>query len=276
MQMPLRPDSVSDTTGIRSAESLEVKGYRGLYGFHKYWGKKPHEPLRFVIERLSKEGSTVLDPFVGSGVTARESLIRNRRFIGFDINPVAIELSRLIASPPHYRSFIEGFEQVQNEVKEEITEAYRVYDGRIASHYLWDNDTLMEVWLRNDQRRSKEVLHPTNYDLNLVQEYANYNSRCLRSPQFFLNSRINTQDNLTVSDIVTGRAQRNIDLLMGCFNRLSPNDQPPIKLCLTAASGQMTKMVFRDNWTWQNYWPSLIQGRSRELGDRLLEAATAF
>ena len=75
-----KPPEVSTKT------ASSPKGYTGLYGFHKYWGKKPHEPLAFVIEQLTNEGDTVLDPFVGSGTTARESLLRNRRFIGFDLS----------------------------------------------------------------------------------------------------------------------------------------------------------------------------------------------
>ena len=27
--------------------------YKGLYAFHKYWGKKPHEVLGFIIEPVS-------------------------------------------------------------------------------------------------------------------------------------------------------------------------------------------------------------------------------
>ena len=44
--------------------------------------------------RYSQEGDTVLDPFVGGGTTAVEAKLTNRNFIGFDINPAAIERSR--------------------------------------------------------------------------------------------------------------------------------------------------------------------------------------
>ena len=69
---------------------------RGKWATHdaKYRGNwSPYIP-RNVILRYSQEGDTVLDPFVGGGTTAVEAKLTNRNFIGFDINPVAIEISR--------------------------------------------------------------------------------------------------------------------------------------------------------------------------------------
>ena len=69
---------------------------RGKWATHdaKYRGNwSPYIP-RNVILRYSQEGDTVLDPFVGGGTTAVEAKLANRNFVGFDINPEAIELSR--------------------------------------------------------------------------------------------------------------------------------------------------------------------------------------
>ena len=50
---------------ISSQEIASPSSYRGFYRFHKYWGKKPHEPLAYVIEQLTSSGDVVLDPFCG-------------------------------------------------------------------------------------------------------------------------------------------------------------------------------------------------------------------
>ena len=76
---------------ISVEKAAAPEGYAGIYGFHKYWGKKPHEPIVYAIEQLMRPGDIVVDPFTGSGASAREATIRNRRFIGFDVNPVAVE-----------------------------------------------------------------------------------------------------------------------------------------------------------------------------------------
>lgn len=56
---------------------------------HKYWGKKPSNYLKELIEKYSKEGDTVLDPFSGYGVFCSEAYILNRNVISNDLNPVA-------------------------------------------------------------------------------------------------------------------------------------------------------------------------------------------
>lgn len=47
-----------------------------------------------IIGLLSKEGDTVLDPFVGSGTTLVESQRLGRRSIGIDVNPISCLITR--------------------------------------------------------------------------------------------------------------------------------------------------------------------------------------
>ena len=49
-------------------------------------------PLQ-CLKHFSKEGDLVLDPFMGSGTTARACEKLNRRWIGFEINPSYIRLA---------------------------------------------------------------------------------------------------------------------------------------------------------------------------------------
>ena len=174
--MQLRLDGAIEPTTVTPWKANNPTGYTGFYGFHKYWGKKPHEPLAFIIEQLTREGDVVFDPFVGSGIVARESLIRNRRFIGFDVNPIAVELTKLLVSPPNYNDIRCAFRFIERNVKAKINDAYRLNDGRIASHYLWNNDTLTQVWLRSVHGQARQELAPSTHDLDLVEEYASYRS----------------------------------------------------------------------------------------------------
>ena len=254
--MQLAADIQWAPDAVTPAKAGNPGGYKRLYGFHKYWGKKPHEPLAFAIEQLTEEGDTVLDPFVGSGTVAREALIRNRRFIGFDINPVAVELTKLLISPPEYTDFREAFRIIEDSVKNKINSSYQLIDGRIASHYLWENDRLSQVWLRGGRGVKREELNPTVQDISLIEEFRSYESSYIRSPHFFYNSRINTRPSLSISNILTGRAQHNLDLLIDCIEQLPPNVRNPMRMCVTSASGQMSKMVFA------------ITGRGKTTGQR--------
>ena len=90
-KIPLQPENFELETNTVWAFSD-----RGKWATHdaKYRGNcSPYIP-RNIILRYSKEGDTVLDPFVGGGTTAVEAKLTNRNFIGFDINSGAVELSR--------------------------------------------------------------------------------------------------------------------------------------------------------------------------------------
>ncbi len=56
--------------------------------FHR-WGQDINS-ARYYIDNFSAEGDLVLDPFNGSGTTAIACEIINRRYLGGDIDPVAL------------------------------------------------------------------------------------------------------------------------------------------------------------------------------------------
>src|SRR5437870_12694961 len=59
------------------------------YGVHPYFTRRPSNVVRAYIERYSRVGDVVLDPFGGSGVTAIEAMLLGRRAIHNDLNPFA-------------------------------------------------------------------------------------------------------------------------------------------------------------------------------------------
>ena len=220
-------------------------GYKGLSAFHKYWGKKPVEYLSYLVEKLTVEHEIVLDPFLGSGLIARETVRKNRRFIGTDINPVAVEMSRLFLDLPSYEQFNQALLELEQNLSTSIHRTYRMDDGKTASHYLWENGLLKTVWHTEKRRGKHEEREPTSYDIETFREKEDYQFRYPRQLNHFNNARINTHTELTFADIFSGRARYNIDLLLDAIYR-----QPDAKikrallLCLTSASGQMSKMVF--------------------------------
>ena len=90
-KIPLQPDNFElETNTVWSFPD------RGKWATHdaKYRGNwSPYIP-RNIILRYSQEGDTVLDQFVGGGTTAVEAKLTGRNFIGVDINPNAVEISK--------------------------------------------------------------------------------------------------------------------------------------------------------------------------------------
>ena len=65
-----------------------------------YMAMFPPELPHYFIERFTKPGDTVLDPFCGRGTAPVEAAAQNRIGIGNDLNPLAIALTRGKLSNP--------------------------------------------------------------------------------------------------------------------------------------------------------------------------------
>jgi hypothetical protein len=235
---------VFDEPSVSVEQAVGPDGYSGIYGFHKYWGKKPYEPIAYAIEQLTQHGDIVVDPFLGSGSSAREATVRNRRFIGFDVNPVAIEIAKFITSPPNLSAFHSAFRVIEQKVKARIFETYKLSSGETATHYLWDGDQLRKIWIKGKANTSRCEFDPSLHDKLLINSFSTYRSRFVQPPRFFSNGRINASPNMTLDNLLTPRAQYNLDLLIEAIGECPDTVRTALQLCLTASSGQMTRMVF--------------------------------
>ncbi len=79
------------TAAQREGHSLHEVSYRACF--------KPSLPA-FFIERLSRPGDCVYDPFMGRGTTPLEALLRGRVPAGNDVNPLAAMLVQPRLCPP--------------------------------------------------------------------------------------------------------------------------------------------------------------------------------
>jgi DNA modification methylase len=75
-----------------SGDSNSVREH--VHGFHSYPARLHPVTARRLIEKLSRPGDTILDPFCGSGTVLVEGQLQGRHTIGVDLNPLAIELAR--------------------------------------------------------------------------------------------------------------------------------------------------------------------------------------
>ena len=89
------------TSRQRQAHSLHEVSYRACF--------KPQLP-RFFIERLTKKGERVYDPFSGRGTTVIEAALCGRAVAANDVNPLSAILSRSRLSVP-------SIEQIEERLK---------------------------------------------------------------------------------------------------------------------------------------------------------------
>lgn len=82
------------TSGQRQAHSIHEVSYRACF--------KPQLP-EFFIDRLTKPGDAVYDPFMGRGTTPVQAALMGRQPMGNDINPLSVLLTRPRLNPPTLR-----------------------------------------------------------------------------------------------------------------------------------------------------------------------------
>jgi len=104
--------------------AISAQAHTPMYLMHKYWARKPHNVVGEYIEHYSKKGEIVLDPFVGSGVTAIEALKRERKAIAIDLDPISTFITRMTLKPINIKKFEKAFNIIQQNVREQIENLY--------------------------------------------------------------------------------------------------------------------------------------------------------
>ncbi|KJU82016.1 DNA methylase N-4/N-6 domain protein [Candidatus Magnetobacterium bavaricum] len=126
-----------DYTSRPLLEEIPVKKQQAKrhFGVHGYFTKQSWNVVAAYIKNFSKPGDLVLDPFGGSGVTAIEALMNNRKAISIDINPLAVFIVQALITPVNLNDMWEAFERIKSEYLEkepnddkQITQALKLYD----------------------------------------------------------------------------------------------------------------------------------------------------
>ncbi|MFC1739135.1 DNA methyltransferase [Planctomycetota bacterium] len=86
---PLDVDWMSEVANSPAKDS----GYTRTY--YSYPAKFQAHLPNALISSTTRPGNLICDPYCGGGTTGLESLLINRRFVGYDLNPFAILISRV-------------------------------------------------------------------------------------------------------------------------------------------------------------------------------------
>ena len=154
------------TSKQRACHSLHEVSYRACF--------KPQVP-RFFIERLTKPGDTVFDPFMGRGTTPIEAALLGRRALGSDLNPVAAKLAAPRVAPPNLADIEARLQAVNLQVAPIENDELLVF---------FEDDTLLELeaWKRYfAERRANDKLDAIDAWIEMVAA----NRLTGHSPGFF-------------------------------------------------------------------------------------------
>jgi hypothetical protein len=106
------------TAKQRAASRLHEISFRACF--------KPQLP-RFFIQRLTRPGDAVYDPFMGRGTTPLEAALLGRVPLGGDINPLSQALTRPRLHPPTLDQVAERLAEINFQSFDEFPEDLRVF-----------------------------------------------------------------------------------------------------------------------------------------------------
>ena len=89
-----------------------------IHSIHQYTAKLIPFIPRYFIEKYTKEGNIIFDPFCGSGTTLLEAKILNRKAIGIDINPLATLISEVKTTSLNIRQLNLAIKLVKENLKD--------------------------------------------------------------------------------------------------------------------------------------------------------------
>ena len=194
------------------------------FGVHGYFTKQAWNVVQEYIRHFSRPDDLVLDPYGGSGVTAIEAMMTDRRAIHIDLNPMSFFLVDSLATPVNLDKLGQAFEKIKNQFEktcpttdEEILQALEKYPyptGLVLPKNS-DVDTIEQLFSPKQKAQLAFLKH-----LILKQKDKN-----IRKVLLLMFSNLITKTNLTyhTSKVATKDGQGDSSAFRYYRYRLAPN-----------------------------------------------------
>lgn len=227
------------------------KQKRDRYEMHKYWGKKPSNDLKLLIEKFTSEGDTILDPFSGYGVFCCEAYLLNRNVISNDLNPIANFINnQLLTEKVDLGKLGDEWILIKQEFVPYVNKWYNIIldDENVQLiNILRDknNIPLRARFKSNGKSKTQEIELTTNQ----IEEYCKFEQEEVINDWFptvnlIENSRISAKKGMTVADLFTKRTLAcHARLLSLIESKSSGNEKDLFKLAFTANLANCSKLV---------------------------------
>lgn len=219
--------------------------YSRVAKLHKYWSRKPWFVIDQYVQKYSKENHLVLDPFCGSGIIGLQSVLANRNFIGYDLNPFAVFLAKTSLQVGYNEtSFEDDFLAIEQTVREKIMPLYATKDKYILYTILGKknskdyNAVISDRNFQNKQKvsLSKNELNPTvKFPKNLKYPDRDF-------PEKFHKDRFSYKGVKRVSDMFTNRNILALALLHTAINELPLKNRDLFMLAFTNTLLHVSKL----------------------------------
>lgn len=231
--------------------AISPKTHTSMYLMHKYWARKPHNVVAEYIKRYSKKGEVILDPFVGSGVTAIEALKLGRKAVATDLDPMSTFITRMSILPVNLEEFKKEFTKIKKKVKPAIDSLYETTcsncnEATIADAFIWNDKKPNLIRYTCSCSKGKQWKKVADADLKKIEEIEEKDIPFwYPNNELVWNTRVNVHKGDRVSDLFT---KRNLFVLSIIYNEIEAIEDESLrnimKFTFSSALPQASKMVF--------------------------------
>lgn len=140
------------------------------HNFHSFPAKFPPQLPRTFIEEFSCDGEIILDPMVGSGTTALEAYLLNRKGLGFDIDPLALLISRVKTTHLCTDDIVQSMKSVVSKAQEHLCLPDNDLNQEIEGSFDHETKKFIDTWFLPISQKelfviSKEIQNIDNEDV---------------------------------------------------------------------------------------------------------------
>lgn len=218
-----------------------------VYLMHKYWGKKPSKELRNIIDKYSKKGDWILDPFAGFGGLGIEGVLMNRNTILNDLNPISNFISDAILDINIDLKLVkEYFNDIKQKYKGYSEKWYSFNGEKIITILRDNNDNPLKLKLYNYESKKMREYKLKDDEIKLFLREENDFKISYWYPNDILikNSRISAKENMKVSDLFSKRELICQAYLFYLIDNLpETSEKKLLKLAFTSNLANCSKLV---------------------------------
>lgn len=207
--------------------------------FHKYWARKPLAIVSHYIETYSKEGDSILDPFMGSGTTLYASMLSNRISTGYDLNPTACFLVETLGKKSlSVVDFDQAIDELTRRIGRNVNSLYSYNDKTILWRSTMKNsDGLYKAQISDDDFTNKR-------SETIKQEEDRSTRSTYLATEFppLLKDRFTSKGIRTVGDMFTTRNLKAIELLQKSISEFESPAKEHLLICLNNSILHVSKL----------------------------------
>ena len=115
------------------------------HGIVRYFGKFPPPIARHLMKTYTKKGDLVIDPMCGSGTTALESLLLDRKAVCIDVNPLSVLLTKVKSTHIDEAEFNQWLDKLIKIVETDTFQPWHKFVGLKNPHHWFLEETVASL-----------------------------------------------------------------------------------------------------------------------------------